>query len=119
MLLDQPVEDLVMNQCEDLGQMRQQSTLIDQTIAALGPGKVKKVSSHSCMLTRVHSYSTLYAEWCSSKVLIGATSWVEDSGVRESVKHSPGWTFCVTVSGRYRVWNITWELWLLDSSCDV
>ncbi|XP_055509871.1 LOW QUALITY PROTEIN: MYCBP-associated protein [Leucoraja erinacea] len=45
MLLDQPVEDLVMNQCEDLGQMRQQSTLIDQTIAALGPGKGYSIGS--------------------------------------------------------------------------
>ncbi|XP_078257334.1 MYCBP-associated protein isoform X2 [Rhinoraja longicauda] len=44
-LLDKPVEDLVMNQWEDLGQMRQQSTLIDQTIAALGPGKGYSIGS--------------------------------------------------------------------------
>ncbi|XP_051889317.1 MYCBP-associated protein [Pristis pectinata] len=44
-LLEKPVEDLMMNQSEDLGQMRQQSTLIDQTIAALGPGKGYRIGS--------------------------------------------------------------------------
>ncbi|XP_067913887.1 MYCBP-associated protein isoform X2 [Heterodontus francisci] len=38
-LLDEPVEHLVMNQSEDIGQARQQSNLIDQTMAALGSGK--------------------------------------------------------------------------------
>ncbi|XP_078426720.1 MYCBP-associated protein [Cetorhinus maximus] len=44
-LLDKPVEDLVMNQCENIGQARQQANLIDQTMAALGPGKGFHVGS--------------------------------------------------------------------------
>ncbi|XP_069785480.1 MYCBP-associated protein isoform X2 [Narcine bancroftii] len=44
-LIQKPVEDLVMNQSEDLGQMQEQSTLIDQTIAALGPGKGYRIGS--------------------------------------------------------------------------
>ncbi|XP_038633722.1 MYCBP-associated protein isoform X4 [Scyliorhinus canicula] len=44
-LLNKPVGDLVMNQCEDFGQTRQQANLLDQTIASLGPGKGFHVGS--------------------------------------------------------------------------
>ncbi|XP_062886788.1 MYCBP-associated protein isoform X1 [Mobula hypostoma] len=44
-LLKKPVENLVMNQNDDLGQMRQRSIFIDQTIAALGPGKGYRIGS--------------------------------------------------------------------------
>ncbi|XP_078082110.1 MYCBP-associated protein [Mustelus asterias] len=44
-VLNKPVEDLMMNQCEDFGQTRQQANLIDQTMAALGPGKGLHVGS--------------------------------------------------------------------------
>ncbi|XP_060700821.1 MYCBP-associated protein [Hemiscyllium ocellatum] len=38
-ILDKPVDELVMNQCENIEERRQQSNLIDQTIATLGSGK--------------------------------------------------------------------------------
>ncbi|XP_067860527.1 MYCBP-associated protein isoform X2 [Heptranchias perlo] len=44
-LLHKPVEDLVMNQSEEFGQTRQQSNLLDQTIAALGDGKGYRIGS--------------------------------------------------------------------------
>ncbi|XP_072882687.1 MYCBP-associated protein [Hemitrygon akajei] len=44
-LLKKPVENLMMNQSDDLGQMRQQSIFIDQTVAALGPGKGYRIGS--------------------------------------------------------------------------
>uniref|UniRef100_UPI00398ECF53 MYCBP-associated protein n=1 Tax=Pristiophorus japonicus TaxID=55135 RepID=UPI00398ECF53 len=44
-LLEKPVDELLMNQCEDFGQIQQQSNLIDQTMAAVGPGKGYRVGS--------------------------------------------------------------------------
>ncbi|XP_048466877.1 MYCBP-associated protein isoform X1 [Rhincodon typus] len=44
-ILDKPVEELVMNQCENIEERRQQSNLIDQTMAALGSGKGYHIGS--------------------------------------------------------------------------